>query len=87
MFELNQKTALVTGAGSGIGEAIAIVFAAAGAHVYVTDIEAASAGAVAAGIKESGGSAAALMLDVSDAQSCSLAADHAKRDGAILNRS
>ena len=37
MFKLNQKTALVTGAGSGIGEAIALTLAGAGASVWVVD--------------------------------------------------
>ena len=37
MFHLDHKVALVTGAASGIGAAIAAVFAEAGAHVYVTD--------------------------------------------------
>src|SRR5687767_4375296 len=38
MFSLDKKVALVTGAGSGIGEAIARAFAGAGARVYVADI-------------------------------------------------
>jgi NAD(P)-dependent dehydrogenase (short-subunit alcohol dehydrogenase family) len=38
MFSLANKTALVTGAGSGIGRAIACLFARAGAHVWVTDL-------------------------------------------------
>ena len=39
MFELNDKIALVTGAGSGIGESISLTFAQAGAHVIVTDCD------------------------------------------------
>ena len=39
MFNLHGKTALVTGAASGIGEAIAKVLARAGAFVYVADLE------------------------------------------------
>jgi NAD(P)-dependent dehydrogenase (short-subunit alcohol dehydrogenase family) len=37
MFKLNNKTAIITGAGSGIGKAIATVFARQGAQVYVLD--------------------------------------------------
>jgi len=37
MFKLNDKIAVVTGAGSGIGEMIAHTFAEAGAYVYVAD--------------------------------------------------
>ncbi len=39
MFDLTGKIALVTGAASGIGEAIALVLARAGACVYLADID------------------------------------------------
>lgn len=39
MSDLENKVAIVTGAGSGIGRAIAILYAAAGAHVVVSDID------------------------------------------------
>lgn len=50
MFDLNGKTALVTGAGSGIGEAIARALRTAGAHVIVVDRDPAAGRRVAADI-------------------------------------
>lgn len=57
---------LVTGAGSGMGAATARVFAAEGAHVAVTDRDAAAAATVAESIVAEGGSAVAWPLDVAD---------------------
>jgi len=64
MFSLHEKTALVTGAGSGIGAAIAEIFARAGARVFVTDIDEVGAHATLARIAAIGGSAQFLTLDV-----------------------
>ena len=70
IFELTGKSALVTGAGSGIGQAIAETFAREGAHVFVTDVQIATATATARRIADAGGSAQALALDVRDEQAC-----------------
>ena len=64
-FRLDGKAAIITGAGSGIGRAIALRFAANGACVYVLDIEAAQAEAVASEIAVMGGVAQAHVCDVS----------------------
>jgi 7-alpha-hydroxysteroid dehydrogenase len=63
-FRLDGDVALVTGAGAGIGRAIAQTFAAAGAAVVVTDRTAEGASDVAAGIAAAGGQAVALGCDV-----------------------
>ena len=55
--DLDEATALVTGAGTGIGRAIAETFASAGAAVGVTDLDAAAAESVAEGIVAAGGKA------------------------------
>lgn len=67
--EFEGKTALVTGAGSGIGAEIARRLGAAGAQVVVADINEAAAGEVAAEIEKAGGTAASVHQDVSDADS------------------
>ncbi|WTW95548.1 SDR family oxidoreductase [Streptomycetaceae bacterium NBC_01309] len=66
MFELHGRTALVTGAGQGVGAGIAELMARQGAAVAVNDIVAERAEAVAARIREAGGSAYALPFDVTD---------------------
>ena len=65
MFKLTGKAALVTGAGSGIGEAIARAFAAAGANVVCADVQGAAAKHIADAITSGGGRAIAVTCDVS----------------------
>jgi NAD(P)-dependent dehydrogenase (short-subunit alcohol dehydrogenase family) len=71
-YQLSGKSALVTGAGSGIGEAIARRFAAEGASVIVHDREigTVAAAAVAASIRDSGGNAVAVAADLADPACC-----------------
>jgi NAD(P)-dependent dehydrogenase (short-subunit alcohol dehydrogenase family) len=64
------RVALVTGAGSGIGEATALRFGAEGAAVAAADVSGPSAEATARRIREAGGRAAALTADVSSAADC-----------------
>jgi len=71
-MNLSDKVAIVTGAGRGIGRAIALKLAEEGATVVVTDILEKEAQAVAGEIKAAGGQSLAVMADVS------LAADVAR---------
>lgn len=64
--ELDRKVALVTGAGSGIGRAVAVTLARSGAAVAVADLAQEKAQAVAAEISEAGGRAVAFGGDSSD---------------------
>jgi NAD(P)-dependent dehydrogenase (short-subunit alcohol dehydrogenase family) len=66
MFRLDHKIALVTGAGSGIGRAIALIYAQQGAHVVVADLNPESADAVVEQIVGKGGAAEAQRLNVVD---------------------
>ncbi len=75
MFRLDNKIAAVTGAGSGIGQAIARTFAAQGARVFALDLDDAAASATAESIRDAGGKADAIACDVSNTQSVASAVE------------
>ncbi len=68
MKRLEDRIALVTGAGNGIGKAISALFASEGAHVCVADVDSAAAEAVVAEISAAGHTATAMTVDVSRGQ-------------------
>src|SRR3954470_5077471 len=71
MFSLEDKTCVVTGAGSGIGAAIAETFARAKAFVYVADRDEKGGHLTVSRIHEEGGKAEFLSLEVASEESCS----------------
>ncbi len=74
MFDFVGKIVLVTGAASGIGEATAMTLAKAGAFVYVADLDKANGERVAAEIRNDGGQAVFLKLNVAENDECLKAA-------------
>jgi NAD(P)-dependent dehydrogenase (short-subunit alcohol dehydrogenase family) len=67
-MKLSNKVAIITGAGSGIGRATALLFAREGARVVVADVVAAAGEETVAQIKNEGGAAIFAQADVSKAE-------------------
>jgi NAD(P)-dependent dehydrogenase (short-subunit alcohol dehydrogenase family) len=82
-YDVGNRSAIVTGAGSGIGEACARVLAASGAAVLVVDLVAEHAQRVADQIVAEGGLAVALAGDVSDETLAQVMVDEASKLGPL----
>jgi len=87
---LQGKVIMVTGGGSGIGEASCSVFAGMGAKLLICDINEANAHRVAEVVRKNGGEAEALLADVTVEADCAAAVARAKElygrlDGAFNN--
>jgi len=66
LLDLGGKTAVITGAGSGIGRAIAVLFAGRGAHAALFELDAGKGDESARAIREAGGSATCHACDVAE---------------------
>ena len=76
MFDLDGKSALIVGAGSGIGEASSHGLAAFGARVVCADVDEEAAENTAGEIHSEGGEAEALQLDMTEPESVRRAVEH-----------
>jgi 2-keto-3-deoxy-L-fuconate dehydrogenase len=85
MLDLKGKTAVVTGGGSGIGKAVAIVFARQGATVHIIELNLENGEHVVDEIKAAGGIAYAHACDVSNQQQVSAVFDHIQTIDILVN--
>src|SRR3954451_7966022 len=77
---LEGQLFLITGAGQGIGRAIALGVAQSGARVVVTDVQSETAEATAQVIRSNGFDASAFPLDVTDVEACASLAELVGRE-------
>src|SRR5690348_1305644 len=82
---LQGRLALVTGAAGGIGRAIAVRYARAGARVVLADLRAEDCEAAVREIAEAGGSARAFALDITDVPACAELAERVGREIGLLD--
>ncbi len=78
-MRLAGKTALITGAGTGIGRATAMLFAAQGANVTVAELDPASGAATADAVRAAGGKAVFVATDVTEPEQMQAAVDDTLR--------
>jgi len=85
MLNLNGKTAVITGGGSGIGKAVANIFSKQGAIVHIIELNLESGEHVVNDIKAAGGVAYAHACDVSNQQQVSAVFDHIQTIDILVN--
>src|ERR1700693_5422690 len=77
MGALDGKVAVITGAATGIGRASALLFAAAGARLVLTDIREDALTATVEGVRAAGGGGAPVVADLAQAAQCPTVIDAA----------
>lgn len=82
---LTEKIALVTGAGSGIGQAIAVAYAKEGAKVIITDLDVSGCHQTLGKVKEAGGQGWVYALDVTDVASVQKLADQVQEEAGNID--
>ena len=80
LFDVKERTVVVTGGGRGIGRVYAEAFASAGMRVVVADVYAAEGETVARGIRDQGGKALAVRADISQEKDVQAMAEAAARE-------
>jgi len=84
-IRLDKQVAIITGGGSGIGEAISRVFAEAGAQVHIADRDEGKAQRVATAIRQGGGQAEVHPVDVSKQSAMTAMADRVKKQAGRID--
>ena len=85
MFSLTTKTAVITGGGSGIGKAIALLFARQGASVVILELNESAGAAVAAEIRQAGGTVRVFACNVTDQAAVKSVFEEAGRVDILVN--
>jgi NAD(P)-dependent dehydrogenase (short-subunit alcohol dehydrogenase family) len=84
-MKLKDRVAVITAAGSGMGRASAVLFAAEGAHVVVVDVNEVAANETASMIRESGGKASVQVRDASSAEDLNALFDEVDEQFGVLH--
>ena len=75
---LDGKIAVISGAGSGLGQAICLAFAAHGARIAVGDLDGEAVEAATTAVRDAGGEATGRQTDIRDPAACAALVEHAR---------